>query len=565
MELTKAKEAAIEQAKSDLQEKKQERLERKKKAAEEAEEAEGGTNEGGLKTKADNIPPAPSASADADADAIMQDSDPESETSSLTAFSSGEGADDGKEEGVRRSKRIRAASSSSDDVDPDGGKKTASAKTGKRKHGSSSDPPSSQKKVRLSTSGNKSSSAADDSLSSDESGPGGKNISLDKMSSSVSEMTDSNQSSSMIEIDAGMHDADRSTSSISSTAAVGPPRGGSREKRHCHADVIINEKQYERKGRKRKTTEGKEKTSLDDDFELDYSEVFHTANVPQLIATPAGKVVTWNDFFLRATGLSGEEAKRLSIFSIVQADKLSTLFELVANALKNGAAKKRKRRRKKTGPSTSSAGSGSGIVNNNRPECSSVAGSAAASATTGSSGTGSEMSSASSNKPVDYSAVTLPCVPFQATYPKASVAVEKKKDCDPTEAGGKVTADGQATGGLANDEKAKADADLSIPLYMTVTLMSDDDPRKRCFHCVLTDTPSTSSGKIGVVTPELLAMLFTEDDEEDEDEEGNGSSPTNKTGSQITALVSSAKSTEVSREGVANAENSEQKTMTTQG
>ena len=118
VELTKAKEAAIEQAKSDLEEKKQERLERKKKAA---EEGEGGDNHGELKPKADNIPPA------SDANAIMKDSDPESETSSLTAFSSGEGADDGKEEGVRCSKKIRAASSSSDDVDRDGEKKTASS------------------------------------------------------------------------------------------------------------------------------------------------------------------------------------------------------------------------------------------------------------------------------------------------------------------------------------------------------------------------------------------------------------------------------------------------------
>lgn len=558
MELTKAKETAIEQAKSDLEEKKQERRESKKRAAEEAEE--GANDDGGLKAKANNIPPA----SDADANAIMQDSDPESETSSLTAFSSGEGADDGKEEGVRHSKKILAASSSSDDIGRDGGKKTASTNTGKRKHGSTSDPLSSQKKVRLPTSGNKSSSAADDSLSSDESGPGGKNISLDKMSSSVSEMTDSNQSSSMVDIDTGVHDADRSMSSISSTAAVGPPRGGSREKTHRHADVVIKERQTERKGRKRKVADGKEKTSLDEDFELDYSEVFHTANVPQLIATPAGKVVTWNDFFLRATGLSGEEAKRLSIFSIVQADKLSTLFELVANALKNGASKKkRKRGRKKPRPSSSS-GSGSAAINN-RPECNSIAGSAAASATTGSSGTGSETSTASSNKPVDYSAVTLPCVSFQATYPRTSVAVEKKKDCDPTGANNKDAADGQAIAGPKKVEKAKAEANLNIPLYMTVTLMSDNDPRKRCFHCVLTDTPATSSGKIGVVTPELLAMLFTEDDDEDENGEGNGSSPTNNTsnntGGQTSAFERNSKPSDITMESDANVE-SEQKNAT---
>ena len=551
MELTKAKEAAVEQAKSDLEMKEQERRERKKKAA---EKAEGGAHEGGVEAKAD-IPPALGANADA----VMQDSDPESDTSSLTAPSSGEGGDDGKEAGMRRSKRIRAASSSSDDMDPDGGKKTTSTNTGKRKHAPSSDLPTSQKKVRLSASGNKSSSAADDSLSSDESGPGGKNISLEKMSSSVSEMTDSNQSSSMVEIDTDVHDADRSTSSISSTAAVGPPRGGSREKRHRHADVVIKEKQSERKGRKRKITGAKEKTSLDEDFELDYSEVFHTANVPQLIATPAGKVVTWNEFFLRATGLSGEEAKRLSIFSIVQADKLSTLFELVANALKNGASKNKRRRKRST--KGSSTDSGSGVISI-RLGGNSVAGSAAATAT--SSGTGSETSTASSNQAVDYSAVTLPCVPFQATYPKASVTMEKKHDNVPTQDKEKDAVCGPGDEKLEKDENLQTDQDLSIPLYMTVTLMSDNDPRKRCFHCVLTDTPATANGKIGSVTPELLAMLFTEDNDDD-DEEGIISSltkNTTSTGIKTSALDSSTKSAQAASEGEAKVEQGEQKLKT---
>ena len=531
MELTEAKEAAVEKAKSDLEEKKQERRERRKKKK--AEEGD---------TEVD-----PKAKDDADAD--MQESDHESETSSLTAFSSGEGAEDGKEGSARRSKRTRATgtSSPSDDVDADGGKKIKS--NDRRTHGTSSVPPASQKKVRLSTSGNKSSSAAGDSFSSDESGPGGRNISLDKMSSSVSEMTDSNQSSSMVEIDTGAHDADRSTSSISSTAAVGPPRGESREKKYHHADVVIKEKKSERKGRKRKIAEAKEKTSLDEDFELDYSEVFHTANVPQLIATPAGKVVTWNDFFLRATGLSGEEARRLSIFSIVQADKLSTLFDLVANALKNGATKKKRKRKRsrQSGAHRDESNSSSARSGVNRTlDGNSVAGSAAASATTGTSGTGSETSTASSNKAVDYSAVTLPCVPFQATYPKVHVSTEKNQSTDPKGAG---ASDDAAKEKSSNDEEAKADADLSIPLYMTVTLMSDDDPRKRCFHCVLTDTPSTSTGKIGTITPELLAMLFTVDDDEDNDEDEGGfcSSLTNtasnsKANNGTTTLESSTKS-----------------------
>jgi len=37
--------------------------------------------------------------------------------------------------------------------------------------------------------------------------------------------------------------------------------------------------------------------------------------------------------------------------------------------------------------------------------------------------------------------------------------------------------------------------------------MADDDPSKRCFHCLLTDSPGVN-GEIGQITPALLAILF---------------------------------------------------------
>ena len=39
--------------------------------------------------------------------------------------------------------------------------------------------------------------------------------------------------------------------------------------------------------------------------------------------------------------------------------------------------------------------------------------------------------------------------------------------------------------------------------------MSDVDPRKRCFHCLLTDSPPTTESP-GPVTEELLLMLLSE-------------------------------------------------------
>ena len=49
------------------------------------------------------------------------------------------------------------------------------------------------------------------------------------------------------------------------------------------------------------------------------------------------------------------------------------------------------------------------------------------------------------------------------------------------------------------------------PLFMTIALMTDEDPLKRCFHCTLTDNPGTT-GDTGFVTPEFLALLFSSAD-----------------------------------------------------
>lgn len=37
--------------------------------------------------------------------------------------------------------------------------------------------------------------------------------------------------------------------------------------------------------------------------------------------------------------------------------------------------------------------------------------------------------------------------------------------------------------------------------------MDDEDDSKRCFHCVLTDSPGTN-GNMGCITPALLSELF---------------------------------------------------------
>lgn len=203
------------------------------------------------------------------------------------------------------------------------------------------------KKLRMSGSRNESSiSTGGDSSDRGSGGPNAQSFSIDKTVSSVSDITDSNRGSSSNNSGSGSGasqpvshvSADEgdgrqpSTSSISSDAAVASEKS-SRDRhsgnRHNHKDVVFNNDK--RPDRKRPP---EEVTSLERNFELDYEEVFNNSNIPQLIAATSGRIVTWNDCFLKATGLRKSEVKRMTIFSLVQPDKLSNFFEIVATALK---------------------------------------------------------------------------------------------------------------------------------------------------------------------------------------------------------------------------------------
>lgn len=154
-----------------------------------------------------------------------------------------------------------------------------------------------------------------------------------------------------------------------------------------------------------------------------------------------------NEFFLLTTGLTKREAKNLSIFSIVDASQLTELYKFVARAL----------------------------AHNKLPVPSSAAAAVASAAATPSQAemiAGPTKVSTSINKSSDESweAITLQCIRF---------ASKKNKD----------------------------EATHPNPLYITIALMTDADRDKRCFHCIITDSPGTK-GTLGSVTPELLSVLF---------------------------------------------------------
>lgn len=179
-------------------------------------------------------------------------------------------------------------------------------------------------------------------------------IAMHKMSSSLSDVTDSNRCSSDGQGTNGSSDGqvgagDREVkeyfdlsllvkeesdtskttdNSVSTTGAV-VNREDELSGEHKHASIIFT------KDRKRKYSE---KTSMDEGFQLSYQEIFLSSNVPQMIATPSGRIVACNDFFFRVTGLTEKDVKKVTIFSMVRVDRLSALFEFVAEALRRSNA-----------------------------------------------------------------------------------------------------------------------------------------------------------------------------------------------------------------------------------
>lgn len=336
-------------------------------------------------------------------------SDPESVMSSLTSSTGDSGNSSNSH---HEAKKVSSENSSSEE--------------GQRKRKSSSD--SGSNKKRKSNSGHSGSSE-----SSGEEPQRSNQQSLDKTTSSVSDITDSNKDSSNSGSDtqnsnqrSDDDDASGTPSSISASSSAAVVGGDGKKHRTKHADVVIKERSGDRQ-HKFPT----EVTSLEESFVLDYEEVFVKSNVPQIIATTAGRIIAWNGFFLKATGISKAGVKGLTIFSLVKQEKLSNLFEIVARALRKDSSLL------STEPLSDSS------------------------------------STSVESQKWNYAGMTLPCIDFPSSK-----------------------------------ERPTFGKGLVHPLYITVTLMADEDPRKRLFHCVFTDCPGTN-GALGSITPELLSMLFT--------------------------------------------------------
>jgi PAS domain-containing protein len=406
-------------------------------------------------------------------------SDPESVTSSLTADTtvSGRSRISTSREGHSLDESDRKRKAKDDDGDQDESSQSPSPhKIARFERGVAATEESSGE-GREAGSGTGSGSGSGSGSGGDPSAHG---TSMTKTISTVSDLTDSNQCSSSNNSGSATESGETvavsekraaveavehpSTSSISSDAAVASEKT-SRERHSGHKDVVFKN---DKRVRKRPPSEV---TSLERNFELDYEEVFDKSNIPQLIASTSGKIVTWNDCFVKATGYRKSEIERLTIFSLVRPDKLSKFFDIVAAALRPESEGKASTESKiAAATSVEQEESKDGTKAAESFECAKGAdeGDDAKKANT--------EAQAMPSRLMNYAAITLPCIDFPAMRKR--------------------------------NERMSDSVSIIDPLTVTVTLMADKDPRRRCFHCVFTNCQGTN-GALGSITPELLASLFS--------------------------------------------------------
>lgn len=219
---------------------------------------------------------------------------------------------------------------------------------------------------------------------------------------------------------------------------------------------------------------------LDKDTLL-YEEVFNSSNVPQLIATTAGRIASCNELFFKATGLKPIDLKYLTIFNMVQPDRLPDLFEVVARALRSNLSMDQNIENSHVYHNISESSSGNSTsttpINEKKEseEDSKVRSPTAAGATT---------TLSSCNKiNSDCSATTLPCIRF------------------PIENNTTVK---------SNTEKGAVEEEVNEmypQLYMTVSLVDDINPEKRFLHCILGDAYDNKKN-CSFLSPRYLTQVF---------------------------------------------------------
>lgn len=169
-------------------------------------------------------------------------------------------------------------------------------------------------------------------------------------------------------------------------------------------------------------------------------------------------IITGNDIFLLASGLSERDVQRLTLFSIVESCQLSIMYKMVARAL---ADEKKSVVHPTTANTTFSAiAAKKNIISSDKEE---------------------------------WQTITLKCIPFTRPTNNNNSKTNER-----------MIARSKTRMATESDVVTTHQQPLN-PLYINVAFMDDDDLEKRCFHCILTDCPPGLNGKLGGGTPKLFA------------------------------------------------------------
>eukprot|EP00566_Odontella_aurita_P001614 CAMPEP_0113553890 /NCGR_PEP_ID=MMETSP0015_2-20120614/15853_1 /TAXON_ID=2838 /ORGANISM="Odontella" /LENGTH=556 /DNA_ID=CAMNT_0000454987 /DNA_START=180 /DNA_END=1850 /DNA_ORIENTATION=- /assembly_acc=CAM_ASM_000160 len=239
-----------------------------------------------------------------------------------------------------------------------------------------------------------------------------------------------------------------------------------------------------------------------------YSEVFLESEKPQIIATLGGRIVTWNDEFLSSTGLLASQLRGcVTVHNLVEPAMQSRLNDLFELALREGNSD--------TQPG--SGGSNCNVVDPARPPLMVIA----PAADGGRGGLRRELRQVPAPRPdgvgagVGIAEVTslAPATPDVSSggHPAGrnkSVTADYSRTAVPgLDAGigsygaaatpGSGSSESSGSGGEEDDEEEDGETHLSITLpcrqfrsvteqlCITIILMNDIDPSKRCYYCIL--------------------------------------------------------------------------------
>mmetsp|Transcript_5771 Transcript_5771/g.10919 ORF Transcript_5771/g.10919 Transcript_5771/m.10919 type:complete len:334 (+) Transcript_5771:2-1003(+) len=204
------------------------------------------------------------------------------------------------------------------------------------------------------------------------------------------------------------------------------------------------------------------------DFSSLYGDIFLKSNVAQLIVSPGGRILAWNERFVDITNLRASQiSESLTVFNLVKAEFIPRTFELFSLALRGG--------------SPSPFAPYQSPLEPNNMHCH------LPNAQDGSRGTDIHDSSESvsstesgSNADIDEGDLT-----------DSSSGREALSSTD-VSSSGEENEEGRNEGECLNasmDVPCTPFSSNDGPFFMTITLMNDSDPSKRCFHCVLAQKP----------------------------------------------------------------------------